>query len=310
MNRDESRYFEWFSRNLQNKRSYVTLLKDFKSYMEKDLKKATSEDISSYLSSLKNNNNTKRRKYHQLLSFYNFLFDEMIIDSNPVRKVTAPKASKQVKIERTLKFENLKKLLEVLKEHFHYRDYLITLIIATTGMKLGEARNLKWSDFFIDNNGLIGARVGNKKNQRYVRIFNFVWEALIEYKVKYLEVGDNYLKEDFIIFFSDYQLTLYKTSPKIVKPISTDWLKKTYTKACEMLEIPLVTAKDIRHNYAMLSMKLGSESEEIKDQLGWSSTQFIYRYNGVVEQLNSPVNKKVEEYYIDLLGKTEKELDK
>lgn len=310
MNSEEKILFEKFSSNLKAKRSYIVLLSDFKNSIGKVLIEATKEDIDSYLNSLQNNKNTKRRKYHQLLSFYNFLYDEMVIEANPVKKVTAPKASKQVKIERTLKFENLKKLLEVLKEHFHYRDYLITLIIATTGMKLGEARNLKWSDFFIDNNGLIGARVRNNNNQRYVRIFNFVWEALIEYKVKYLEVGDNYLKEDFIIFFSDYQLTLYKTNPKIVKPITTDWLKKTYTKACEMLEIPLVTAKDIRHNYAMLSMKLGSESEEIKDQLGWSSTQFIYRYNGVVEQLNSPVNKKVEEYYIDLLGKTEKELDK
>ena len=59
----------------------------------------------------------------------------------------------------------------------------------------------------------------------------------------------------------------------------------------------LVTSKDIRHSYTMLCIKLGSPGEEIKDQLGWSSTQFLFRYNGVVEMLDSPINNMVEEYF-------------
>jgi hypothetical protein len=47
----------------------------------------------------------------------------------------------------------------------------------------------------------------------------------------------------------------------------------------------------------MLCIKLGSPAESIKDQLGWSSTQFMYQYNGVVEMLESPINKAVGEFF-------------
>jgi len=59
----------------------------------------------------------------------------------------------------------------------------------------------------------------------------------------------------------------------------------------------LVTAKDIRHTYTMLTMKMGFSGETIRDQVGLSSTQFLNRYHGIVEQLDLPINKHVEEYF-------------
>lgn len=302
MNNDELALFNKFSNGLRSKKEYLFLLNEFKTYIEVDLVDATSELIKGFLSQLDNNNNTKRRKYHQLLSFYNFLLDEMIIDRNPVREVKPPKASKQIKLDRTLEFKNIPLLISHLKESYPFRDYLITLIIATTGLKVTEARTLKWSDFFIDNNNLIGAAVGNKDNKRYVRIFDFVWEEINKHRDQ-LGVDESYMKDDYFLFFSENQSQLYRTYPKMVKPLSSDWLKKTYTKACADLNIPLVTSKDIRHSYTMLCIKLGSPVEDIKEQLGWSSSQFIFRYNGVVELLDSPINNIVEDYYLDILEK-------
>ena len=51
----------------------------------------------------------------------------------------------------------------------------------------------------------------------------------------------------------------------------------------------------------MLCMKLGAPVEDIKDNLGWSTTDFINRYHGIVEILDNPINNKVEEYYVGLL---------
>lgn len=303
-NDNEVLLFNNFSANIKTKDSYKALLEEFKGYIEKDLLTVVPEDVEGFLKSRKkNNNNTKRRKYHQLLSFYNYLLENYKIESNPVRSVSPPKASKQINIERTLEFDELHKLLNVLKEHFSLRDYLFTLLIATTGMKLGEVRKLMWSDFFIDDNDNIGVLIGPKDNKRYIKIFNFVWETIDEYRRDYLKVNESYLSEDYYLFFPQNKLNLYRIYPKMVKPISRDWITKTYSKACDMAGIPFVTSKDIRHCYTMLSIKLGVDLHGIKDQLGWSNTSFINRYHGIVEILSSPLNKLIEDYYTDLFKK-------
>lgn len=302
MNNSEIKQFIVFSKSMKakTKDSYMYVLSELKDFTNKDLIDINSEDIKKYIEHLNNEKQAKttiRRKYHQLFSYYNFLEGEFVIKQNPLKAVPTPKASKQIKMERTLTFENLEVLLNTLKEHFPYRDYVFTLLLATTGLKLSEALNIKWTDFFIDNNNYIGIRIGNKNNPRYVRIFDFVWEEINQYREDYLKVDESYLNEDYYVFIGEKQLNNYRAYPGNVKPITGDWIRKTYVNACETAQIPLVTAKDIRHTYTMLTMKLGAREGEIQEQLGWSSTQFIERYHGVVEQLNSPINKYVEEYF-------------
>lgn len=304
LNSNELVLFNNFSKNLKSKRGYIYTLSELKDVADKDLIDIESNDIKDYLNYLRNKNQantTIQRKYHQLFSFYNYLYDELIIEENPLRKVPTPKASYQLKIERTLTFDDLELLLDTLKEYFPLREYVLTLLIATTGIRLGEALNLKWSDIFIDDSGLIGAVVGNKGNERYVRIFDFIWDEIDKYRTEYLKVGENYLNEDYHIFISESNLKKYKEYPSLVKPITGDWIRKTYVKACEIAGIPLVTAKDIRHTYTMLTMKMGIKGEEIKEQVGWSSLRFLNRYHGIVEQLNTPINKYVKEYYKSII---------
>lgn len=305
MTKEELELFKNFSSGIKSKKSYNFTLSELKSICDKDLLEINSDDIEKYLSLLNEKGQAKttiRRKYHQLFSFYNYLFEEMIIEFNPLKKVPTPEASKQIKIERTLTFENLELLLKVLEDYFPYRDYVFTLLLATTGIRLGEGLNLKWADFFIDDNNLVGATVSSGNRKRYIRIFDFVWEELNAYRKDILQVNESYLKEDYYIFIGEKQLSNYRTYPDIVKPITGDWIRKTYVKACEIAAIPLVTAKDIRHTYTMLTMKMGFPGDDIKKQVGWSSTDFLNRYHGVVEQLDTPINKHVEEYFVKIRG--------
>lgn len=293
--------FDKFAVNLKSKKDYIHTLSELKFVAEKDLIDVSVQDVKTYLDYLKRNkqaSTTIQRKYHQLFSFYNYLYDELIIQENPLRKIPTPKANFQVKIERTLTFENLDIFLDVLKNHFSIREYVLTLLLATTGMRLGEALQLKWSNLFIDNNDKIGAIVGKKGSERYIRIFDFVWDLLDKYRIDYLNVDESYLNEDYYIFIPENKLKMYRQYPDLVKPITRDWIRKTYVKACEIAGIPLVTAKDIRHTYTMLTMKLGVKAEEIKEQVGWSSIKFLNRYHGVVELLDTPINRYVEEYYL------------
>lgn len=302
MNEKEMSLFLRFSSGLKTKKEYLYVLNELMETVNKDLLEINSNDLTLYFEKLDNSINTKRKKYHQLFSFYNFLSNELVINKNPLRNIPQPKGNKQIQMERTLEFDDVRILLDIIREHFSFRDYVITLIIATTGIKTSEVLNIKLSDFIIDDNENIGLLIGNNNNKRYVKIFNFVWEKINEFRIS-LDIPDHHLKETYPLFFSQNQLKLYREYPAMVKPLSADWLKKIYTKACDMANLPLITAKDLRHNYTMLCMRLGSPIEDIKDNLGWSSTEFINRYHGVVELLNSPINEKVEEYYMDLLYK-------
>lgn len=289
-------YFEEFSRELKTKREYFSVLDEFYDYCKVDLLSVEPSHVQGFIDKLDNNKNTKRRKYHQLLSFYNFLFDRMAIRSNPVKNVPVPKAPKKINSERTISYDNVKTLLEHLKANYSKRDYVITLLIATTGMKLSEVRTLRWNDFFVDSSDKIGILVGGPDHGRYVRVFDFVWDEIDSFR-RELGVTKDFLKSGGYLFFADNQRGNYLYNPSSVKPISPGWIKKVHTKACGELFIPLVTSKDLRHFYVMLCIRLGSPSESIKDQLGWSSSQFMFRYDGVVEMLDSPLNKAVENFF-------------
>lgn len=297
MDKESLVIFNQFSQDLKSKKEYYRVLEDLHNFCEGvSLLEVTPALVRGFIKSLDNNNNTKRRKYHQLLSFYNFLFDRMVIEKNPVREVPVPKAGKQINPDRTISTENVLKLLEHLKNNYARRDYVITLIIATTGMKLSEVRNLRWSDFFVDSNENIGVMLSGVENGRYIRIFDFVWDEVNLLREE-LGLDQSYIKSNTLVFFSSNNKINYLYNPSEVKPISTGWIKKVHTKACEELNIPLVTSKDLRHYYTMLCIKFGSPSESIKEQLGWSSSQFMYRYNGVVEMLESPINKMFGEFF-------------
>lgn len=289
--------FNQFSKNLKSKKEYYRVVKDLYDYSNNiSLLEITPKLVDGFIKELNNNNNTKRRKYHQLLSFYNYLFDRMLIEKNPVREVPVPKASKQINIDRTISTENVLKLLEHLRDNYSRRDYVITLLIATTGMKLSEVRTLRWGDFFVDSNENIGIEIKDNTSNRYIRIFDFVWKE-IDLLRQDLGLDQSYLKSNSLMFFASSKNKNYLYNPSEVRPISIGWIKKVHTKACDELEIPLVTSKDLRHYYTMLCIKLGFPSNSIKKQLGWSSSQFMYRYNGVIEVLASPLNNMVNEFF-------------
>ena len=138
MDKESLKLFDEFSAGMKSKKEYFRVVEDLYEYCLCPLVDVKTEQIEGFIDSLDNNKNTKRRKYHQLLSFYNFLFENMYVEMNPVRRVPVPKASKQINSDRVIDTSDVLRLLEHLKLNYSRRDYLITLLIATTGMKLSE----------------------------------------------------------------------------------------------------------------------------------------------------------------------------
>lgn len=285
--------------------SYMREINNFKEFIKKDLLAAHPTDCTAYMSFLRKNKKASssiQTYYHQLFRFYNYLFQNQIIQSNPFALITKPKASKQVKAERTPSPEDLKKLLNTIRENFELRDYAIILVIATTGLKINEVLNIKWADFIIDNKNHVGVKIGKHNSTRYVRILDQVWQQIELYRQE-LMIPTSYCKENYYVFISNRERDRYSTEPSKVKPISADWIRKLLEKSCAYANISLYTSKDLRHAHAIYALRLGSSTEAVANQLGWNHPNLVYRYVGVIEQLLHPANTYTEVFFKDILSK-------
>ena len=58
-------------------------------------------------------------------------------------------------------------------------------------------------------------------------------------------------------------------------------------KALELAGLPQYSAKDFRHSFAAISLRLGADEEDIKNQLGWSDKYYAIRYKYVLNFVDS-----------------------
>ena len=286
----------------RTKKDYTKTINDFQLIINKPYLKAHREDVLIYIDHIEKINapTTVQKKYHQLLSFFNYLFDNNHITVNPFKLVKKPKASSNLKRERVPSLDDLEKLLLTLKKK-SLRNHAWAYLVSSTGLSLSNALNVKWSDFFIDMNGQKGLLIdkGTPK-ERYVYIIDNLWNTLQQYQEEWLQVDESYLKEDYYVFISRNDLTNYRSYPDIVKPLVESRIRPIFVNACKRANIPLYTARDLRHAQVALIKYFGASEESITKQMGWSSTEWIQRYNGVLMDLTDSANKKTETFFNSL----------
>ncbi len=284
-------------------RDYKREINNLKKFTDKDIVDINDQDIKNYLESLKiggKASTTIKRTYSQLNAFFNFLFVENFIDINPFYKVDRPKASEQVKVERTPNPEQLKKLLDTVRTNSELRDYAVILLIATTGIKINDILNIKLNDFTFNTNPM-SLNIGQGENIRYIRVLNQVKNVIEEY-VYSLSIPGDYLEKPYYLFIRSRDIDKLMSSPHEVKPITKDWIRKVMAKCCKIADIPLFTSKDLRHAHALYAARLGASVDDVANQLGWNDTNLIYKYTGVMEQLLYSANSYTEVFFNQILN--------
>ena len=58
-------------------------------------------------------------------------------------------------------------------------------------------------------------------------------------------------------------------------------------KALDYAGLSQYSAKDFRHSFAAISLRLGADEEDIKNQLGWSDKYYAIRYKYVLNFVDS-----------------------
>ena len=169
-------------RSVNTLKNYKTDLDCFNNYLQKN---QTSVDISqfsmphviqygSYLESKYSSDNSRRRRVQALRIFFDFLVEENIMGSNPVRKL--PTSPKFLDIPRPTPFIDIKTLWEHLLESsltknninrlLAKRNQISMLLIFGAGLKVSDIAKLKRSRITLGSSKNEPARVFDRSSQK------------------------------------------------------------------------------------------------------------------------------------------------
>ena len=151
--------------------SYENDLIGFYSFLEKNnftVLECTYDIIVMWIETLKKSSfeqSTLSRKISTIRQFFNFLFVEQLIETNPVTNITAPK--KKHTLPRFLGEEDIKKILNYLyvnKASFkNFQTLLLTELLYATGLRVSELVSMKLSNLNEDLNRICILGKGNKE---------------------------------------------------------------------------------------------------------------------------------------------------
>ena len=153
-------------------KNYEHDISEFLKYLEKegiDFKKVEYSDCRFYLiylNSLDTKKTTINRKLSSLRSFYKYLANKKIVESNVFALVQTPK--KEKKLPRYFEYNELEELFHTPNSNtpLGQRDLLILELLYATGIRVGEAVNIKVKDIKTSQRKILILGKGNK--ERYV----------------------------------------------------------------------------------------------------------------------------------------------
>ena len=279
LNEYEFEIFKDFSKkhNPATRHDYLSKVILFKEFNKnKDLTGITKENCDSFMEFVRDNyaKSTSEKIYSYLHSFYNFMKKEEYIESNPFKLVKKPQVSRIKTKDDVLSIQEINKLIDALPR-LNMRDRLIMVFLITTGCLLSELVNLKWKDLMLDekDNGYV--RLGKNKKERIVKLHPYCFSLIEDYR-NYLGLPEPIMPTDDFVFISQKSNSITDRNVRII-----------VKKALDIAGLSNYSAKDFRHSFAAISLRLGAGEEDIKNQLGWSDKYYAIRYKYVLNFVDS-----------------------
>lgn len=207
------------------------------------------------LNKKKDKNSTVSRKISALRSFYKFLINRGVVQSNPFSLVALPK--KEKKLPRFFYYNELEELFQTprLSTPLGQRDRLILEMLYATGVRVSELVDIKTTDISENEIRIVGK--GNK--ERIVRFGEYV-EDILE-----LYLNDAYhelnLDNSDYLFLNSHggQLTTRGIRYILDRIISNTTLKKS------------ISPHMLRHSFATHLLNEGCDILTVQELLGHES---------------------------------------
>lgn len=232
--------------------------------------------------------------------------DFKLISTNPMRGIKYPRNDKRKNDIKFFEKSDLTKLLTIAKNYTgsklftNYQYYVLTVLLARTGLRLGEALALKWTDidqtkltvnktlYRADNKNFI-TEPKTASSYRDVLLDNKTVQLLKSFKIKKAEHS---LKNESYILNKNYIFT----------DVQGDFLKqcnyRTYfTTICKLAEAPQLSPHALRHSHAVHLLESGSNIKFVSDRLGHSTINMTANvYLHVSQKMETDAIKRYENF--------------
>ena len=205
---------------------------------------------------------------------FNKAIDDEVLQTNPALRMGKYLRSKKDRREALapLNSEELSVLLRTVRTHYK-EHFPLFLLLARTGLRIGEALALKWEDidfngrFMEVKRGLVRGKIQTPKNGKNRRVdmslqlTQVLNQHLVESKKKGLALGLGALPE--YIFTNSNGGLIDKDN----------WRRRVFAKALQKAGLRKVRIHDLRHTYATLRISKGDNIADVSNQLGHHSVK-------------------------------------
>lgn len=190
--------------------------------------------------------------------FYNYLYKNRYITSNPVTRIKEIKCSRKVVgFIKNDEFNRLLRIFDLSKFH-EYRDYIITQLIFDTGMRLGETLLIQEKDIdYINRTILLPSENTKGKKDRYV----FFSEEMLKQLRRWLKYKDRYRQSEYIFCTNKG------------KPLSVSNYETNFKKYGVRIGLEEIHPHMLRNNFAKRFLMQGGDIYTLSRILGHSSVK-------------------------------------
>ena len=257
--------------------AYTNVFKKAKLLHDKKVVNITTSHIMELLDTLQSAS-AKQEMRKVLGVIYNYAIKMQITGKSPLENVPIYKNRLNTPRIRTISEENIQLLIDTLEQRNNTYAAVLTRVLATTGMRIGEALGLTWDDLNEDERSL-------NINKQLVRI-----NAKHEYGVSKPKTTNSnrtvYIPESVM-----RQLQrLDRDTPRIFSVY-----KKTGTYTTLMRSIiPPHSPHDFRHTYATKLLSNGVDIKTVSALLGDTVNTVIKTYVHYTESMNQQAKRSID----------------
>lgn len=191
----------------------------------------------------------------------------------------------------TLTAEQLAVLFDATADH---HLHALWVLLATTGLREGEALGLQWPDLDLDRNRLMVRRslqrqtgVGmvlvepkTSRSRRTVHMSRVAVEAMSRHRIRQRELRLAMGPE-----WQDGADLVFRT--KFGRPVTAKWVNDAFRRALTEAGLPRIRVHDLRHTAATLLLTKGVHPKVVQEMLGHSTvTLTLDTYSHVTPSLH------------------------